>query len=73
MTEKSRARESEEVRGMDALFRRADFAADDPSLEVRLWQKIQVKLAERELSEDELEEVAAARGGTDYFGKFSRP
>ena len=48
MTGKIGERGSEEVRGMDELFRRADFAADDPSLEVRLWQKIRAKMAERE-------------------------
>ena len=54
MTGKIVERGSEEVRGMDELFRNADFAADDPSLEVRLWQKIRAKMAERELTEDEL-------------------
>ena len=72
MAGKSGKRVSEEVRGMDELFRRADFAADDPSLEVRLWQKIQAKMAERELTEDELEKLAAARGGTDFFGKLPK-
>ena len=73
MDGKDRERESEEVRGMDELFRNTDFAADNPGLEMRLWQRIQAKLAERELSEDELEELAAARGEPDYFGKFQRP
>ena len=57
---------------MDALFRRVDFAADEPALEERLWSKIQAKLADRELAEDELEELAAAGGiefryGVDSF------
>ena len=50
---------------MDALFRRVDFAADEPALEERLWSKIQAKLADRELAEDELEELAAA-GGIEF-------
>ena len=50
---------------MDALFRRVDFAADEPALEERLWSKIQEKLADRELAEDELEELAAA-GGIEF-------
>lgn len=50
---------------MDALFRRVDFAADEPALEERLWSKIQAKLADRELTEDELEELAAA-GGIEF-------
>ena len=50
-----------DVAEMDALFRRADFAAENPVLAERLWEKIQMKLAaERELSEDELSELAAA-------------
>ena len=50
-----------DVAEMDALFRRADFAAENPVLAERLWKKIQMKLAaERELSEDELSELAAA-------------
>ncbi len=73
MTGKDRERELEEVRGMDELFRNTDFAADNPGLEVRLWQKIQAKLAERELTEDELEKMVAARGETDFFGKLRRP
>ena len=50
---------------MDALFRRVDFAADEPALEERLWSKIQAKLADRELAEDELEKLAAA-GGIEF-------
>ena len=50
---------------MDALFRRVDFAADEPALEERLWSKIQAKLADRELAEDDLEELAAA-GGIEF-------
>ena len=50
---------------MDALFRRVDFAADEPALEEQLWSKIQAKLADRELAEDELEELAAA-GGIEF-------
>ena len=73
MTGKIVERESEEVRGMDELFRSADFAADDPSLKVRLWQKIRAKMAERELTEDELKKMVAARGETDFFGKLRRP
>ena len=58
-----------DVREMDELFRRADFAAESPGLGGRLWGKIRAKLAsqnkcmfapERELSEDELIELAAA-------------
>ena len=56
---------------MDALLRRADFAAESPGLEERLWAKIQAKLwgrrhelcalaSEWELSENELSELAAA-------------
>ena len=73
MTGKEKEREAEEVRRMDELFRRADFAAEVPGLEVRLWQKIQAKLAERELTEDELEKMVAARGEMDFFGKLRRP
>ncbi len=58
---------------MDALFRRIDFAADEPALEERLWVKVQEKLAERELAEDELEELAAARGEPGFFGKLPKP
>ena len=70
MTGKEKEREAEDVRRMDELFRRADFAAEVPGLEARLWQKIQAKLAERELDEDELEKLAAARGGPDFSGKI---
>ena len=58
-----------DIQEMDAIFRRADFVAESPGLEERLWGKIQAKLttqdmkpfaAERELSEDELLELAAA-------------
>ena len=73
MTGKDSERELEEVRGMDELFRSTDFAADNPGLEVRLWQKIQAKLAERELTEDELEKMVAARGEMDFFGKLRKP
>ena len=58
-------REAEEIREMDELFRRADFAADAPGLEARIWQRIQARLPERELGEDDLEEMAAA--GVPYF------
>ena len=73
MTGKDNERELKEMREMDELFRNTDFAADNPGLEVRLWQKIQAKLAERELTEDELEKMVAARGETDFFGKSRRP
>ena len=57
MTNKQNA----DVAEMDDLFRRVDFAADEPALKERLWAKIQAKLAgECELSEDELSELAAA-------------
>ncbi len=50
-----------DVAEMDALFRRVDFAAENPALAEQLWEKIQMRLAaERELSEDELSELAAA-------------
>lgn len=58
-----------DVAEMDALFRRADFAAENPALAERLWEKIQMKLAaERELSEDELSELAAAGGVQFRYG-----
>ena len=57
-----------DVAEMDALFRRVDFAADAPDLAERLWAKIQAKLeAERELSEDELFELAAAGTPDEAF------
>lgn len=56
-----------DIAEMDALFRRVDFAADDPALEERLWAKIESKLANRELAEDELEELAAAGGIKFYY------
>ena len=50
-----------DVAAMDALFRRADFAAEYTALEERLWMTIQARLtAERELPEDELSQFAAA-------------
>ena len=59
MTDKQMAGVAE----MDALFRRADFAAESSGLEARLWVKIKARLAtERELSEDELSKFAAAGG-----------
>lgn len=57
-----------DVAEMDALFRRADFAAENPALAERLWEKIQAKLADRELVEDELEELAAAGGVQFRYG-----
>ena len=36
-----------DVAEMDALFRRVDFAADDPALADRLWSKIQARLAKK--------------------------
>ena len=59
------------IKEMDALLRRADFAAESPGLEELLWAKIQAKLwgrrheqcalaSEWELSENELSELAAA-------------
>lgn len=61
------------VREMDELFRRTDFAAEHTSLSERLQEKIRERLAaqgqtairrmladERELSGDELSEMAAA-------------
>ena len=54
-------KQTPDVAEMDALFRRVDFAAENPVLAERLWEKIQMKMeAERELSEDELFELAAA-------------
>ncbi len=73
MTGKDNERELKEMREMDELFRNTDFAADNLGLEVRLWQKIRAKMAERELTEDELEKMVAARGETDFFGKLRRP
>lgn len=57
-----------DIAEIDALFRRVDFAADEPALEERLWSKIQAKLADRELAEDELEELAAAGGVQFRYG-----
>ena len=57
------------VREMDELFRRTDFAAEQPGLSERLQEKIRARLSaqeikmhveERELFEDELSELAAA-------------
>ena len=73
MTGKDNERELKEMREMDELFRNTDFAADNLGLEVRLWQKIRAKMAERELTEDELEKMVAARGEMDFFGKLRRP
>lgn len=72
MTGKDRERELKEVREMDELFRNADFAAEVPGLEGRIWLKIQAKLADRELDEDDLEKLAAARGEPDFSGKFPK-
>ena len=59
------AKDAEGIREMDELFRRADFSADVPGLEARLWQRIRARISERELGEDDLEDVAAA--GVTYF------
>ena len=59
-----------DIAEIDALFRRVDFAADEPALEERLWSKIQAKLADRELAEDELEELAAAGGVQFRYGLY---
>lgn len=37
-----------DIAEMDALFRRVDFAADDPALAERLWTKIQSRLEKKE-------------------------
>ena len=50
------------IREMDELFRRTDFSAGVPGLEDRIWQRIRARMPERELGEDELEEMAAAGG-----------
>ena len=73
MTDKQMAGVAE----MDALFRRADFAVEDPALADRLWAKIQARLAaERELSEDELFRLAAAGAPEEQvarrFGAYGR-
>lgn len=65
MERKDEAKEAEDIREMDELFRRADFSADVPGLEARLWQRIRARISERELGEDDLEEMAAA--GVTYF------
>lgn len=72
MDEKSERQEMErmtaEVLEIDELFRRADFAAEVPGLEARIWQRIQAKLediSERELGDEELSELAAA--GNPYY------
>lgn len=57
-----------DIAEIDALFLRVDFAADEPALEERLWSKIQAKLADRELAEDELEKLAAAGGVQFRYG-----
>ena len=62
-----------DIAEMDALFRRVDFAADEPGLEERLWAKIQTRLPQHELAEDELEKLAAARGELDFLGKIPKP
>ena len=70
---------AEAVREMDALFSRTNFAAENPGLKERLWQKIQTRLAwerearaaatDRELAREELAELAAA--GTPHpIGKL---
>ncbi|MBR3722884.1 MAG: hypothetical protein IKN12_08985 [Selenomonadaceae bacterium] len=60
---------------MNRLFRDADFNAENPGLKERLWEKVQIKIAEqerhistpvsdeRELTEDELLGMAAAGDG----------
>lgn len=66
--DEKRERDEEAAREMDALFRRADFSADDPGLEARIWLRLQGKLeavSERELGDDELSELAAA--GNPYY------
>lgn len=57
---------------MDRIFRETDFAAENPGLKERLWQRLQEKAAQRqqeplkiidedrELSEEELTRLAAA-------------
>ncbi|MBO6291660.1 MAG: hypothetical protein J6N51_05295 [Selenomonas sp.] len=57
---------------MDRLFRETDFAADNPGLKERLWQRLQERTAQRqqeswenigadrELSDEELTRLAAA-------------
>lgn len=57
---------------MDRLFRETDFAAENPGLKERLWQRLQERTAQRqqedwedmdedrELSDEELTHLAAA-------------
>ena len=57
---------------MDRIFRETDFAAENPGLKERLWQRLQEKATrrqqeplkiideDRELSEEELTRLAAA-------------
>ena len=68
---KSADREAAGIREMDELFRRTDFAADMPGLEARIWLRIWAKMPEYELSEDELEEMAAA-GNPNYHRMLLR-
>ena len=68
-----------DIAEMDDLFRRADFASENPGLGVRLRAKIQARIAaqhqkcemltdERALSEDELSQLAAAGSPTMHPG-----
>lgn len=60
----------EATKKIDEVFRQADFAADNPDLEKRLWEKIKDKTSqqdseeERELTSEELSIISAA--GTNY-------
>ena len=58
-----------DIEEMDRLFRKVDFAAENPGLEKRLKERILERLAEvdeeRELEMDELSGLAAAGTGRD--------
>ena len=57
------------IKEMDMLFRRADFAAEVPDLEERLWCRIMNRVREEQeeyaLEDDALGRVAAGSGMRD--------
>ena len=57
------------IKEMDMLFRRADFAAEIPDLEDRLWCRIMNRIREEQeeyaLEDDALGRVAAGAGMRD--------
>lgn len=67
MDKKMKGTAPADIREMDGLFRRADFAADVPCLAMRILGKIRARREtdDCELAEEELSALAAA--GIPYF------